>query len=168
MEFSLQSMRTKTLRKTKQKQVRLPKLMFLGNCLFYKKPRRVPADMLPARFLTNVKLLQRKPTKPLFSHFSRNLTRISFVFKTAELHDPGPGGTGSPIRLIAYINSLSTSVGSPVIVNGVETAFDTYPEGTLIFNSNGQPFNMVEIDLPYISAEGATGFIIDNVIVITK
>ena len=123
--------------------------------------------MLLARFLTNVKRLQRKPTTPLFSHFSRNLTRISFVFKTAELRDLGPGGTGSPIRLTAYMNSLSTQVGSPITVNGIETPYDNYPEGTLTFNSNGLPFNMVEIDLPYISAEGATGFIIDNISVIT-
>ena len=99
--------------------------------------------------------------------FSQSITSISFVFKTAELHDPGPGGTGSPIRLTAYMNSLSTPVGSPITVNGVETPYDNYPEGTMTFNSNGQPFNLVEIDLPYISAEGATGFIIDNISVIT-
>jgi hypothetical protein len=101
-------------------------------------------------------------------NFSQNITSISFVFKTAELHDPGPGGTGSPIRLTAYMNSLSTPVGTPKTVNGIETPFDNYPEGTLTFNSNGQPFNLVEIDLPYISAEGATGFIIDNIIIVTK
>jgi hypothetical protein len=99
--------------------------------------------------------------------FSQNITSISFVFKTAELHDPGPGGTGSPIRLTAYVNSLSTPVGSPITVNGIETLFDNYTEGTLTFNSNGQPFNLVEIDLPYISAEGATGFIIDNITITT-
>jgi hypothetical protein len=100
-------------------------------------------------------------------NFSQSITIISFVFKTAELHDPGPGGTGSPIRLTAYMNSLSNAVGTPVTVNGIETIFDNYPEGTLTFNSGGQPFNLVEIDLPYISAEGATGFIIDNITVIT-
>jgi hypothetical protein len=100
-------------------------------------------------------------------NFSQSITSISFVFKTAELHDPGPGGTGSPIRLAAYMNSLSTSVGTPITVNGIETLYDNYPEGTLTFNANGQPFNMVEIDLPYISAEGATGFIIDNISVTT-
>jgi hypothetical protein len=92
---------------------------------------------------------------------------MGFVFKTAELYDPGPGGTGSPIRLTAYMNSLPNAVGTPVTVNGIETPFDNYPEGTLTFNSGGQPFNLVEIDLPYISAEGATGFIIDNITVIT-
>jgi hypothetical protein len=101
-------------------------------------------------------------------NFSQNITSISFNFKTAELHDPGPGGTGSPIRLTAYINSLSTLIGTPKTVNGIETPFDNYPEGTLTFNANGQPFNLVEIDLPFISAEGATGFIIDNIIIVTK
>jgi hypothetical protein len=96
--------------------------------------------------------------------FSQNITSVSFVFKTAELHDPGPGGTGSPIRLTAYINSIP--VGLPITTNGVETQFDNYPEGQLTFNLGGGPFNMVEIDLPFI-AQGATGFIIDNVTVIT-
>jgi hypothetical protein len=88
------------------------------------------------------------------------------TFKTAELHDPGPGGTGSPIRLSAYLNSVSNSVGSPVTVNGQETPFDTYPEGTLSFISGGLPFNLVEIDLPFI-LNGASGFIIDNVTIVT-
>ena len=51
-------------------------------------------------------------------------------------------------------------------MNGQETQFDTYPEGSLSFNANGQPFNLVEIDLPYI-LEGASGFIIDNITVTT-
>ena len=97
-------------------------------------------------------------------NFSASITQITFNFKTAELHDPGPGGTGSPIRLTAYLNSYSNSVGSPVTSNGIETPFDNYPEGTLTFNAVGQPFNLVEIDLPYI-AQGASGFIIDNIVV---
>ena len=91
--------------------------------------------------------------------FSSNITSITFTFKTTELHDPGPVGT-------AYLNSISNTVGSPVTVNGIETSYDTYPEDTLTFNSNGQPFNLIEIDLPYI-AQGATGFILDNIVVTT-
>jgi hypothetical protein len=64
------------------------------------------------------------------------------------------------------MNSISTVVGSPLITNGIETPSDNYPEGTLTFNSGGQPFNMVEIDLPYI-AQGASGFVIDNIAVTT-
>jgi hypothetical protein len=97
-------------------------------------------------------------------NFSSSITSISMTFKTAELHDPGPGGTGSPIKLTAYMNSASTPVGSPVTVNGQETPFDTYPEGTLSFS--GQPFNTVKIELPYI-VEGASGFIIDHLVVTT-
>ena len=100
----------------------------------------------------------------LVMNFSTNVTSITMDFKTAELHDPGPGGTGSPIRLSASVNSSSTPVGSPVISYGTETPFDTYPEGTLTFNASGQGFDRVEIDLPFIS-QGATGFILDNIVV---
>jgi hypothetical protein len=102
---------------------------------------------------------------PLIINFSRNIVSISFTFKTAELHDPGPGGTGSPLRLNSYLNSNPTAVGS-ITVNGQETPFDTYPEGTLTFSSSGQQFNSVKIDLPFI-ANGASGFIIDNIVVVT-
>jgi hypothetical protein len=102
----------------------------------------------------------------LFINFSQALTNITLWFKTAELHDPGPGGTGSPIRLTAYANSTANQVGLPVAANGNETLFDTYPEGILTFNSS-QPFNIVQIDLPFI-LQGASGFIIDNVTVTTS
>jgi hypothetical protein len=101
----------------------------------------------------------------LFINFSQALTNISLWFKTAELHDPGPGGTGSPIRLTAYANSTAAQVGLPVTANGNET-LDVYPEGILGFNSS-QPFNIVKIDLPFI-LQGASGFIIDNVNVTTS
>jgi hypothetical protein len=102
----------------------------------------------------------------LVINFSQSITNITLNFKTAELHDPGPGGTGSPIRLTAYANSTVNQVGLPVTVYGNETLFDTYPEGVLAFNST-QPFNIVKIDLPFI-AVGASGFIIDNVTVTTS
>jgi hypothetical protein len=57
-------------------------------------------------------------------------------------------------------------VGTPVTTNGVEDTGSTYPEGTLTLNLGGTPFNLVEIDLP-IPTQGATGFIIDNIIVTT-
>jgi hypothetical protein len=85
-------------------------------------------------------------------------------FKTAELNDPGPGGTGSTIRINAYLNSGANAVGTPVTIRGVESN-DVYPEGTLSLNSAGQPFNLVVIDLPLPT--GATGFLVDNIIVLT-
>ncbi len=98
--------------------------------------------------------------------FSRNITNISLAFATCETHDPGPGGTGSTMRLSAYLNSHANLVGTPATKNGVEPPADVYPEGTLTFNSGGQPFNFVEIDLPS-PLQGATGFLIDNIIVST-
>ena len=89
---------------------------------------------------------------------------ITLVFKTVEPSHPAVGDPGSPIRITAYMNSISTQVGTPVTVNGVETPFDAYPEGTLSFS--GQPFNLVSIDLPIIQ-NGASGFIIDNITVTT-
>ena len=85
-------------------------------------------------------------------------------FATSELHDPGPNSAGSPIRLTAYMNSVSTQVGTPMTATGIQPPTDIYPEGTLTFSSGGQPFNLVEIDLP---TTGASGFIIDNVSVTT-
>jgi hypothetical protein len=96
--------------------------------------------------------------------FSGNITSITLNFKTAELNDPGPGGTGSIIRIRAYLDSSANAIGSPVTTRGVESN-DVYPEGTLSLNLPGQPFNLVVIDLP--TPTGATGFIIDNIVVVT-
>ena len=96
--------------------------------------------------------------------FDGSITSITLNFKTAELNDPGPGGTGSVIRISAYIDSSANAVGTPVTARGVESN-DLYPEGTLSLNSAGQPFNLVVIDLP--SPTGASGFIIDNIMVQT-
>jgi hypothetical protein len=96
-------------------------------------------------------------------NFNVNITSITLNFKTAELNDPGPGGTGSAIRITGYLNSNGNVVGTPVTIRGVESN-DVYPEGTLLLNSVGQPFNLVVIDLPIPT--GASGFIIDNIIVL--
>ena len=114
--------------------------LFLGNFLW---PNTVNQDKLDIKF-------------------SRSITSITMVFKTVEYNDPGVGGTGSTIRLTAYLDSTSNVVGSPTTKNGIETAMDIYPEGILAFNSGGQPFNLVRIDLPP-SAQGASGFIIDSI-----
>jgi len=98
--------------------------------------------------------------------FSSNIVSVTLNFATSELHDPGPNSQGSTIRVAAYMNSLSAAVGTPLTSRGVQPPTDIYPEGTLTFNSGGQLFNLIEIDLPN-PAEGATGFIIDNIIVTT-
>ena len=96
--------------------------------------------------------------------FSGSITSITLNFKTVELNDPGLGGTGSIIRIGAFVNSTANFVGNPVTTRGVESN-DVYPEGTLSLNLAGQPFNLVVIDLPIPT--GASGFLIDNIIVLT-
>ncbi len=98
-------------------------------------------------------------------NFSRSIVSISLNFKTAETHDPGPGGTGSPVRITAYMGSTSNPAVGSNQANGIETPADAYPEGTLTLIST-QPFNLVEIDLPAI-ANGASGFIVDNIVITT-
>jgi hypothetical protein len=94
--------------------------------------------------------------------FSGNINRITLNFKTAELNDPGPGSTGSVIRISAYLDSAANPVGSPISARGIENN-DVYPEGTLSLDLAGLSFNQVVIDLP--TPTGVSGFIIDNIIV---
>jgi hypothetical protein len=97
---------------------------------------------------------------------SQNITSITLTFATIEYHDPGPLGTGSTIRLSAYMNAVTTIPIKSAIANGIEDQGSSYPESTITLTSTGQPFNLIEIDLSN-PAQGATGFIIDNVIVTT-
>jgi hypothetical protein len=94
--------------------------------------------------------------------FSSNIHSITLNFKTAELNDPGPGSSGSIIRISAYLDSTTNPVGSPITTRGIESN-DVYPEGTLTLDSAGQPFNQIVMDLP--TPTGASGFIIDNIII---
>jgi hypothetical protein len=92
--------------------------------------------------------------------FSNSIHRITLNFKTAELNDPGPGSSGSVIRISAYLDSTTNPIGSPITTRGIESN-DLYPEGSLSLDSAGQPFNKIIIDLP--TPTGASGFIIDNI-----
>jgi hypothetical protein len=94
--------------------------------------------------------------------FSRSLTSITLKFSTIEYNDPGVGGTGSTIRLTAYVDSPASSAITSTTTTGIEDAGSTYPEGTLSLSSVSQPFNLVEIDIPYPN-QGAAGFMTDNI-----
>ncbi len=104
--------------------------------------------------------------------FSVPLTSINFTFTTFEFHGP-TGQEPSNMTLTAYLDSnasLTTWLNStylpPVgsaIARGVWPINDTYPQGTLLFNSS-QQFNLVRIQLPYQGPTGAVGFAFDNVI----
>ncbi len=104
--------------------------------------------------------------------FNASLSSINFTFATFEFHGP-TGQAPSNITLTAYLDSnasllpwLNSTFLPPVgnmSVHGVWMSNDTYPQGTMLFNST-QPFNLVRIQLPYQGPEGAVGFAIDNVI----
>ncbi len=104
--------------------------------------------------------------------FSVPLTSINFTFATFEFHGP-TGQEPSNMTLTAYLDSnasLTTWLNStnlpPVgsaITHGVWPINDTYPQGTLLFNST-QQFNLVRIQCPYQGPTGAVGFALDNVI----
>jgi len=92
--------------------------------------------------------------------FSQNLTSISVVFATVEYQDNAE--VPSNIRLTAY--GPSGLVGTAV----THAAYlgDTFPMGTLAFDSGGVAFDHVEIVVPF-NTVGTTNFLADNMIVHT-
>ena len=104
--------------------------------------------------------------------FSVSLSDVNFTFATFEFHGP-PGQEPSNMTLTAYLDSnasllpwLNSTYLPPVgsaIARGVWPTNDTYPQGTLLFNSS-QPFNLVRIQFPYQGPNVSVGFAFDNVI----
>ena len=107
-------------------------------------------------------LYDNKPSRDsLDIMFSQQLTSITLTFATVE-YNTEP----SNIKLTAYRDSIGTSpVGSTTARGTYQNAL--YPQGVLSFNSGGQPFNLVRIEIPYQDPKAATGFFVDNVIVTT-
>ncbi|MGB8165907.1 MAG: hypothetical protein WCF18_00340, partial [Chthoniobacteraceae bacterium] len=94
-------------------------------------------------------------------HFDMPISGVAFDFATVE--DPTVA-VGSNIHLIA----TDTSSGQPVVVgnalaHGSTTAGDSFPSGTLTFNS-GVPFDTIRIELAAFP-NGAPKLLIDNLIV---
>jgi hypothetical protein len=95
--------------------------------------------------------------------FSQQLSNITLTFATVDYHDNTevPGN----ITLTAYLNSTETApVGSAT--NHGTFANDTYPMGILSYYASGQPFDLVEIVVPY-QPSGTTSFLLDNITVTT-
>jgi len=61
------------------------------------------------------------------------------------------------------MNPISTPAVGSATARGVLTG-DTYPQCTLSFESGGQPFNLVVIELVF-QQNGATYFMVDNMAV---
>ena len=103
-------------------------------------------------------LYDNKPSKDILEiRFDEELKSISLTFATVE-YQTGP----TIIKLTAYVNSVDTTpVGSASARGTVLTGL--YPQGILSFDSGGQPFNIVRIE---ISSEGSgetTNFFVDNI-----
>ena len=96
--------------------------------------------------------------------FSQAITRITFVFATVEAEGL-PGDQPSLIYLNAYLGT--TSVGSTSARGTWPTGGDYYPQGTLTYDSGGQPFDTVKIDIPFQGPTKAVDFMIDTIIVRT-
>ena len=109
------------------------------------------------------------PNKPFRTYldirFSQPLNNITVTFATIEYHGPGNVETPSNVKLTAYMNSTSTTAIGSVITHGTFSS-DSYPQGVLIFNSDGQPFDLVRIEVLY-QPSGASAFLADNIVVST-
>ena len=91
------------------------------------------------------------------------LTGISLTFATIELQDAEPP---TAIILTARRNSSAGPCIGWASAYGLR-AGDTFPTGTLLFNSDGQWFNRVQIAIAPNQPLGAAAFIVDNITVTT-
>ena len=89
--------------------------------------------------------------------FSQNITDISLTFATADIDIETP----TTVSLNAY--ETASMVGS-ASAHGAYIG-DTFPEGVLSFSS-AQPFDMVQIFIPFQS-QGSSDFFVDNIVVTT-
>ena len=98
--------------------------------------------------------------------FDQPLNSISFTFATVEYHG-GAEIEPSNITLTAYMDSTSSTPIGTTIARGTWPTVDSYPMGTLTFNTGTAAFNMVTIQLFYQGPGTAGDFYIDNITVQT-
>ncbi len=97
--------------------------------------------------------------------FSQALTSIKMTFATVDSHGPGNVDTPTSMKLTAYMNSsMSAPVGTATARGDYSS--DSYPQGKLLFDSGGSPFNLVVLEL-VPQPRGATMFLVDNITVTT-
>ena len=103
-------------------------------------------------------LYDNKPSRDTLEiKFSQQLKSISLTFTTIE-YQTGP----TDITLTAYMNSADTTpVGSTSARGTILTGL--YPQGLLSFDSSGQPFNRVRIEISPEDSGETTNFFVDNI-----
>lgn len=95
--------------------------------------------------------------------FSQPVDSITLTFATADFQQVEVPTT---IQLTAYQGATGTQPVGTATAHGVYGG-DTMPMGTLSFNSSAQPFDVVEILIPF-QPLGASDFLVDNIIVTTS
>ena len=89
--------------------------------------------------------------------FSQPLAAISVIFATNDLEIEVP----SAVQLTAYMDLNTTPAVGTASARG-RYGVDTFPTGTLIYDSGGKQFNLVEITIPFQTG-GASAFLVDNI-----
>jgi hypothetical protein len=93
--------------------------------------------------------------------FSRPVSSLTMAFATADSHQ---NEIPTTISLTAWLGSTATAPVGTVSAHGTYGSA-TFPEGTLVFDPGGRPFDIVEVGIP--SAPGAaTGFLADALTVV--
>ena len=95
--------------------------------------------------------------------FSQPVDSIALTFATADFQQVEVPTT---IQLTAYRGATGTQPVGSTTAHG-EYAGDTMPMGTLSFHASGQPFDVVELDIPF-QPLGASDFLVDNITVTTS
>lgn len=103
----------------------------------------------------------------LIIEFNRTLTYINMTFATVEYHG-GANDEPSTLSLNAYMNSTSPQIVGTMTSKGTWPSGSYFPQGSIAFNSSGQPFNLVRIELPLVGSAVATDFMIDNIVVVAR
>jgi len=103
-------------------------------------------------------LYDNKPSRDALEiKFSQQLKSISLTFTTIE-YQTGP----TEMTLTAYMNSVNNNpVGSASARGTVLTGL--YPQGVLSFDSSGQPFNIVRVEISPQDSGETTNFFVDNI-----
>jgi hypothetical protein len=104
--------------------------------------------------------------KSLNINFNQSLTEISLMFATTDSEGPGNVEQPSYIKLTAYMDSAKSAPVGSSSARGTYSS-DSFPQGILLFNSNGQPFNMVVIEI-VPQPRGGPSFFLDNITVKTS
>jgi len=101
--------------------------------------------------------------KSLTIKFRQLLTSVTLTFATIEYHGVGEVEEPSTIKLSAYVNSTGTTPVGTASARG-SLLSNSFPQGMVTFNSGGQPFNLLVIEL-LPQARGGTAFLVDSITV---